>query len=109
MASHVCIRIAILLMIGLQLVTIIPASAEGFGRPRSSLKAEELPFARSERAQRVWDSGACWSACGAYCAWGQAQCLQTDRQDECLALTDRCDRLCQRRCRAGAGPYLPID
>ena len=68
-----------------------------------------LPFPRSERAQSVWASGACWSACGAYCAWGQTGCLERDAQGLCLRLTDTCDRYCQRNCRTSGGPLLPID
>jgi hypothetical protein len=69
----------------------------------------DLPFPRSQRAQSVWASGACWSECGSYCAWGLAGCLQVDRQGHCLKLTDACDRYCQRECRTQAGPFLPID
>lgn len=68
-----------------------------------------LPFLRSERAQSVWASGACWSECGSYCAWGQAGCLTRDTQGQCLKLTDSCDRYCQRQCRTSGGPLLPLD
>jgi len=71
--------------------------------------ALSLPFPRSERAQSVWASGACARDCGAYCAWGQAQCLERDTQGQCLKLTDACDRYCQRNCRSSGGPYLPLD
>jgi len=69
----------------------------------------ELPFPRSERAQSVWASGACWSECGAHCAWGMAGCLERDAQGTCLKLTDKCDRYCQRECRTSGGPLLPIE
>ncbi len=68
-----------------------------------------LPFPRGERAQSVWASGACWSECGSYCAWGQTQCLERDSQGQCLKLTDKCDRYCQRECRTSGGPLLPIE
>jgi hypothetical protein len=66
------------------------------------------PFPRSERAASVWAAGACWSECGAYCAWGLAGCLARDAQGHCLKLTDACDRYCQRECRSSGGPLLPI-
>jgi hypothetical protein len=68
-----------------------------------------LTFPRSERAQSVWASDACWSECGAYCAWGEAGCLARDSQGQCLKLTDTCDRYCQRQCRTSGGPLLPLD
>ena len=77
----------------------VAASSPGFS----------LPFPRSERAQSVWASSACWRDCGAYCAWGQTQCLTRDSQGQCLKLTDDCDRYCQRACRTSGGPLLPLD
>lgn len=68
-----------------------------------------LPFPRSERAQAVWSSSACLRDCGAYCAWGQTQCLTRNAQSQCLKLTDDCDRYCQRSCRTSGGPWLPLD
>ncbi len=68
-----------------------------------------LPFPRSQREASVWGSGACWSRCGAFCAWGMAGCLRTDAQGQCLELTDKCDRYCQRECRTWGGPLLPLD
>ena len=68
-----------------------------------------LPFPRGERAQSVWASGACWSECGSYCAWGQSGCLERDAQGTCVKLTDKCDRYCQRACRTSGGPLLPIE
>jgi hypothetical protein len=65
------------------------------------------PFPRSERAQSVWASGACWNDCGAHCTWGIAACLQHDAQGQCLKLGDACDRYCQRECRTMGGPLLP--
>ncbi|MBI3704597.1 MAG: hypothetical protein HY244_12325 [Rhizobiales bacterium] len=76
---------------------------------RYSTPGQELPFPRSERAQAVWASGACWSECGSYCAWGMAGCLERDAQGQCLKLTDKCDRYCQRQCRTSGGPLLPIE
>jgi hypothetical protein len=76
---------------------------------RMTAPRDVLPFPRSERAQSVWASGACWSDCGSYCAWGLAGCLERDAQGRCLKLTDSCDRYCQRECRTSGGPLLPID
>ena len=76
---------------------------------RMTAPRDVLPFPRSERAQSVWASNACWSECGSYCAWGQTQCLERDSQGQCLKLTDRCDRSCQRECRTSGGPLLPIE
>ena len=75
---------------------------------RSSLHQQYLPFQRSERAQSVWASRACWSECGASCAWGMAGCLQRDSQGLCLQFTDTCDRYCQRECRTSGGPLLSL-
>jgi hypothetical protein len=69
----------------------------------------ELPYPRSERADAVWASNACWSECGSYCAWGMAGCLKEDSQGRCLKLTDKCDRYCQRECRTRGGPLLPLE
>ena len=70
---------------------------------------QELPFARGARAQAVWDAGACWSECGATCAWDLNACLYQDTQGRCLVFTDACDRYCQRACRTQGGPFLPFD
>ncbi len=67
-----------------------------------------LPFARGKQAQSVWASRTCWSDCGAYCAWGMVQCLERDTQGACLALTDRCDRVCQSTCRTKGGPLIGL-
>ncbi len=107
-----------IVLIALLLVEIVsaspPVAAEGL-RPapvtiwRYNNHPQELPFARGERAQSVWSSGACWSECGSYCAWGMAGCLERDAQGQCLKLTDKCDRYCQRECRTMGGPLLPIE
>jgi len=76
---------------------------------RMTMQRDALPFPRSERAQSVWASGTCWSECGSYCAWGQTACLERDAQGQCLKLTDKCDRYCQRECRTSGGPLLPIE
>lgn len=76
---------------------------------RMTAQRDALPFPRSERAQSVWGSGACWTECGSYCAWGQTACLERDAQGQCLKLTDKCDRYCQRECRTSGGPLLPIE
>ncbi len=68
------------------------------------------PFPRSGRSQAVWDGGACWSQCGAYCAWTLTQCLYDDgTQGSCVVNNDSCDLICQRACRTQGGPFLPID
>jgi hypothetical protein len=76
---------------------------------RYNAHSPELPFPRGERAQSVWASGACWSECGSYCAWGLAGCLTRDAQGQCLKRTDKCDRYCQRECRTLGGPLLPVE
>jgi hypothetical protein len=90
----------------------VPNSASAADAPRlfrvQPDRIVPLPFPRSERAQSVWESGACWSDCGAYCAWGQAACLKVDTQGACIASTDACDRYCQKTCRSSGGPFLPI-
>ncbi len=68
-----------------------------------------LPFPRSEGAESVWASGACWNACQSTCTWDLPACLQADNQGRCLRFTDACDRACQRSCRTRGGPYLPVD
>jgi len=76
---------------------------------RYNAAPQPLPFPRSARAQAVWQAGACWSECGATCAWDLNACLSQDTQGNCLVFTDACDRYCQRTCRAQGGPFLPID
>lgn len=105
-------RIALVAFVALPVVLTLwaPALAADV-KVRPSVAASEmaLPFARSERAQSVWASGACWTECGSYCAWGQTSCLYRDTQGQCLKLTDDCDRSCQRACRTSGGPWLPVD
>lgn len=107
--------ILIALVLGsLWLSTVRPAAADD-ARPaagttwRYNAHPDVLPYPRSERAHSVWSSGACWSECGAYCAWGMAGCLQRDTQGQCIKLTDKCDRYCQRECRTSGGPFFPIE
>jgi len=57
-------------------------------------------FPRSPRAAAVWASEDCWKFCAAACASDLGACLAHDPQGTCLALADRCDRACQRHCRA---------
>lgn len=107
-------RIAVLtaciaVLVGISLCPAAPAMAADLSYHPGSLRSPFLPFPRSERAQSVWASGACWSECGAYCAWGEAGCLTRDSQGQCLKLTDTCDRYCQRQCRTSGGPLLPLD
>jgi hypothetical protein len=70
---------------------------------------ESLPFARTARAQAVYAASACWTGCQSYCTWGAAACLQTDPQGRCLAVTDKCDRYCQRECRTRGGPLAAVE
>lgn len=90
-----------------------PSSAADLTHWRSTnariYEATPLPFPRSERAQAVWASLACWTDCGRQCAWGQAACLKVDVQATCIFWTDACDRSCQRQCRLMGGPLLPIE
>jgi hypothetical protein len=76
------------------------AAASHVGRPTA------LPFPRSERAQSIWASAACWTDCNAHCTWGLAGCLTRDAQGHCLKLGDACDRYCQRDCRTRGGPLV---
>jgi hypothetical protein len=103
-----------LLIGGILLAPVGLASAAEQAAIRSSpwrynAQRQEPPFSRSEEAQSVRASGACWSECGSHCAWGQTGCLQHDAQGQCVKLTDACDRYCQRECRASGGPLLPFD
>jgi hypothetical protein len=90
------------------LAVTLPAGAADGPRWRAGARGYELPFPRSERAQSVWEAGACWSDCGAQCAWGQNACLKVDEQGQCLAWTDACDRFCLKQCRTSGGPLLSI-
>lgn len=107
-----------IVLIALAAALLAPAAAPSIAadvavRPAQA-RVYQLPFPRSERAQSFWASGACWSECGSYCAWGAAGCLAGDNaagntQGQCLKLTDTCDRYCQRQCRTSGGPLLPLD
>jgi hypothetical protein len=97
-----------LLLGGILLPSLGPAAAADAKAERRMARHDVLPFPRGERAASVWASGACWSECGAYCAWGLVGCLNRDEQGQCLKLTDTCDRYCQRECRNSGGPLLPI-
>ena len=71
---------------------------------------QDPPFPRSDRSQAVWDAGACWSECGAYCAWNLTQCLYDNgTQGACIVNNDSCDLICQKACRTRGAPFLPID
>ena len=103
------------ILLGLFLAVILLAAApamaaEGRASPwRYNAHSQDLPFSRGERAESVWASGGCWTECGSYCAWGLIGCLQQDSQGQCVKLTDKCDRYCQRECRTVGGPFLPIE
>lgn len=100
--------------LGLLAAGATPANAGGTVAERHAprvatpamLRAEGSPFRPSKRAQAVWDSRACWSACQSYCTWSEAACLTVDVQGRCLQVTDRCDRLCQSDCRTRGGPLV---
>ena len=99
-------------LIGLMLGGIMMPHADlavAAGGGLAPVPVRMLPFPRSERAQSVWASGACWNACQSYCTWDLPACLQADSQGRCLKYNDACDRACQRDCRTRGGPYLPID
>jgi hypothetical protein len=103
---------ALLVLIILTSVLAGPASAADVSAAASRLAAltmpaKPLPFPRSDRAQSVWASGACWTQCGSYCTAGLVGCLKRDSQGQCLQATDRCDRFCQNQCRTEGGPFLP--
>ena len=68
-----------------------------------------LPFPRGERAEAVWASGGCWTACSSTTTWTLAACLSVDSQGRCVTRADAGDRACQRTCRLRGGPYLAID
>jgi hypothetical protein len=99
----------IVVLIALLLTAMSGAHAADVSVRPGVERTQTLPFPRGERAQSVWASNVCWSECGSYCAWGQAECLSRDTQGTCLKLTDACDRSCQRQCRISGGPLLPLD
>jgi hypothetical protein len=84
-------------------------AADGVKAWRYTAKNQEPPFPRGDQAQSIWASGSCWSECGSYCAWGQTACLEHEAQGQCIKLTDKCDRYCQRDCRTSGGPLLPFE
>jgi hypothetical protein len=71
--------------------------------------ASVLPFPRDERADAVWASGGCWTACTSHTTWALAACLSAVPQGECVARADADGRACQRACRLRGGPYLAIE
>jgi hypothetical protein len=106
-SAFILVALMLGLLSGILLPQAGPASAADVQLLRYGAQPAAPPFSRSERAQSVWASGVCWSECGSYCAWGMAGCLERDAQGQCLKLTDRCDRYCQRECRTSGGPLLP--
>ena len=104
-------RILLGLIFGGILFAANPAIAAESNPPswRYNAHNEDLPFPRGKRAESVWASGACWTECGSYCAWGMAGCLKEDSQGRCLKLTDKCERYCQRECRSRGGPFLSVE
>ena len=90
------------------LLAMVPAQASDLRQWRNPARLYVLPFPRSDRAQAVWESDACWNGCGAQCSWGQNACLRVDAQSHCVAWTDACDRTCLKTCRTSGGPLLDI-
>ena len=76
---------------------------------QQSVAGQTLPFPRGERAEAVWASGGCWTACSATTTWTLAACLSVDSEGRCVSRADAGDRACQRICRLRGGPYLAID
>ena len=76
---------------------------------RYNKHSNEPPFPLGGRAESIWGGGACWSECGSFTAWNLVACLERDKQGRCLKRADAGDRYCQRLCRTGGGPLLPID
>jgi hypothetical protein len=107
MMRHCCSLIFVGLL-GLFAAFTAPAGSvqAADGPSLTRIRAGLVPFPRSDRAQSVWQSGACWSECGAQCAWGQNACLAVNAQGLCLSYTDSCDRYCQRECRSSGGPLI---
>jgi hypothetical protein len=99
-----------LFLFGILIAATSAVAGEGKTAPwRYNANSRDLPFPRYERAESVWASGRCWTECGSYCTWGLVGCLQQDSQGQCVKLTDKCDRYCQRECRTMGGPFLPIE
>lgn len=101
------------LLYALIILLIAPTlvSAADLARLRTAPPAsivEELPFPRTERAQSVWASRACWRGCQVQCTWALNACVNQGPQNECLAWTDSCDRSCQRQCRTMGGPFVNL-
>lgn len=86
-----------------------PVKASTLKTWRMSPRTDVPPFPRSWRSQAVWDGSEHWTACGSYCAWGQTECPERDSQGQCLKLTDKCDRMCQRDSRTAGGPLIPFE
>jgi hypothetical protein len=99
-----------LLFVGILMAAGLATAADEKAAPwRYNTHGSDLPFPRDGRAESVWASGRCWTECGSYCAWGLVGCLRQDSQGQCVKLTDKCDRYCQRECRTRGGPYLAIE
>jgi hypothetical protein len=85
-------------------------AAERAGRP---IAAEPPPVVavpwsphRIPQAQAVAASRECWRGCQMSCKADFLACGYQQSGAECLALTDRCDRACQRRCRNTGDPII---
>jgi hypothetical protein len=61
---------------------------------------------RNEQAQAVAASRGCWRDCQMSCKAEFLACGSQSSGAECLSVTDRCDRACQRSCRLTGNPLL---
>jgi hypothetical protein len=61
---------------------------------------------RNEQAQAAAEARGCWRDCQTGCKSEFLACGYERPGAECLHLADRCDRACQRSCRATGNPLL---
>jgi hypothetical protein len=73
---------------------------------RGGEKMHMSPFPMSSRAAAVWNSDACWRACGAKCGGQFNACGRANGAEACRSGLDRCDRICVWQCRSSGGPLL---
>jgi hypothetical protein len=107
MAAKILSTVLIAMSCMMPSISLVNAADYPLHRSSKAVSHSKLPFPRSERAQSVWASDACWTDCGAHCAWGLVSCIRNDDQGRCIAATNSCDRYCQRMCRTYGGPLVP--
>ncbi|HET7850790.1 MAG TPA: hypothetical protein VFL51_17195 [Pseudolabrys sp.] len=107
MATKVLLILLVAISCMMPGISLVHAADYPLHRSSREVDHSKLPFPRSERAQSIWASDACWSGCGARCVWGLVSCIRRDDQGRCLASTNGCDRYCQRMCRTYGGPLVP--